>query len=55
MIDRGCVITRMCLFAREGDAEVVCGPSCVRVHIEVCLCMTFSVSIFVGSGESRMM
>lgn len=31
------------------------GLLCVRVHIEVRLCVTFSVSIFLGSGESRVM
>lgn len=58
MIDCGCVITCVCLFVRcvrDGGGKAVCRPLCVHVHIEVCLCVTFSVSIFLGSSESRVM
>lgn len=56
VIDCGlCNYMCVCLRARDSGSEAVCGPLCVRVHIEVCLCVTFSVSIFLGSSDGRVM
>ena len=54
--DRLRVCNYMCVFVCERDGCLwALVHARVRAHAEVRLCVTFSVSIFLGSGESRVM